>query len=326
MSLVSRPRLVDHARRAGLAAALGLALCTAAGSARASEEEDTKKALDLFEQGRKLMTNNATLNEACTTLEASLKLFHRGDTLLNLAECHRRQGKTASAWTEFDRAIAEGKKVGFTRAMQIARQLRDELGAKLSRITVTVSPEMAALPDLVITLNGREWPKDRWNKEIIVDPGAIEIGATAKGYLAFKGQLELGTDKDAKSFPVVLEKEPPPPPPPKKVVWPWIVGGIGVGMAGASVGFLVDQHKAGNELDARCGATRKACPLDYEFGPVRSRELRDFGLFVGLGVGGVLAITAGGLGLGLSSPSAAPAQTGMSLQIGPASLQLKGDF
>ena len=106
--------------RLTLTAACGLALISAAVDARA---DDQQKAEELFERGRKLMQGATTLDEACRTLEESLKLMDRGDTVLNLAECHRRQGKTATAWAEFDRALSHGSKVGFTEAIQAATQL-----------------------------------------------------------------------------------------------------------------------------------------------------------------------------------------------------------
>src|SRR4051812_19591407 len=96
-----------------LAATAGLALAGASASARA---DDQQKAEELFDEGRKLMRSRATLDEACRTLEESLRLWDRGDTVLNLALCHRLQGKTATAWAEFDKALSHGIKVRFPEA------------------------------------------------------------------------------------------------------------------------------------------------------------------------------------------------------------------
>ncbi len=194
--------------------ALAVTSCLALGVAGADARADDQAAAEeLFDRGRKLMESNATLSEACRTLQESLKLMDRGDTLLNLAECHRRQGKTATAWFEFDRALSVGTRVGFSEAVQAATHLRDALAAKLSKLTVTVPPTTAALAGLTVEVDGSPWPRERWNNGVVIDPGSLKVSARAKGYKPFEVQVELGADKDSKSVVVVLEVEPPPPPP-----------------------------------------------------------------------------------------------------------------
>ncbi len=131
--------------------------------------------------------------------------------MLNLAECHRRQGKTATAWAEFDKALSHGTKVGFSEAVQAATRLRDGLAAKLSRLTVSVPLESAALEGLTVEVDGTPWPRERWNTAFVIDPGPIRVRARARGYKPFAVQVELGADKDTKSVVVMLEVEPPPP-------------------------------------------------------------------------------------------------------------------
>jgi hypothetical protein len=58
--------------------------------------------------------------------------------------------------------------------------------------------------------------------------------------------------------------------------------------------------------------------------PARSRELLDFGLFVGLGAAGIVAIGAAGVGLGLAYRE--PSRPTTSLRIGPGSVTLQGGF
>lgn len=317
--------------RLALTAACGLALISAAGDARA---DDQQKAEELFERGRKLMQGATTLDEACRTLEESLKHMDRGDTVLNLAECHRRQGKTATAWAEFDRALSHGSKVGFTEAIQAATQLRNTLATKLSRLTVTIPSSTAALADLTVEVGGNPWPRERWNTAFVIDPGPVQIRAKARGYKPFEVGVEIGAEKDAKTVVVVLEVEPPPPPPPPPLppapiakparpLWPWIVGGAGVALGAAAISAEIVAVGAHNELDTKCGPTRQSCWRGYDFGPARTRELLGFGLFVGLGTTGVLALGAAGLGLGLSSP----AQTrGPSLVFSPTTIAVQSTF
>jgi hypothetical protein len=319
--------------RLALAVAGGLALAGAGASARA---DDQPEAVRLFDKARSLMQNAATLAEACRTLEESLKLWDRGDTVLNLALCHRRQGKTATAWAEFDKAISHGTKVGFPEAIEEAKRQRAELEAILSRLTVTVPPVTAALDGLTVEVDGEPLPRERWNIVFVRDPGPVRVRAQARGHKPFEVQVELGAKKDAKSVVVVLEVEPPPLPPtpppqprpiakPPRPVWPWVVGGAGVALGAAAVGSEILSLSAHKELDTKCGPARQSCPPGYDFHAARGREVLGFGLFVGLGAGGVLALGAAGVGLGLSSARAKQAPV-TSFVVSPTSIGVHSAF
>jgi hypothetical protein len=316
-----------------LAVAGGLALAGASASARA---DDTSEAVRLFDKGRSLMQNTATLAEACRTLEKSLELWDRGDTVLNLALCHRRQGRTATAWAEFDRALSHGTKVGFPEAIEEAKKQRADLEAILSRLTVTIPPATAALQGLAVEVDGEPWPRERWNTALVRDPGPVRVRAQARGHKPFEAQVELGANKDAKSVVVVLEVEPPPPPPPPptppprpvakppRPVWPWAVGGVGLALGAGAIGAEIVSRSAHRELDAKCGPARQSCPPGYDYHAPRARELIGFGLFVGLGAGGVLALGAASMGLGLSSR--APKEPTTSFVVSPTAIAVESAF
>lgn len=337
----SRPSCGRRGLRAPLRLALGVAAGLALGAAGADARADDQAAAEaLFDRGRKLLESNATLAEACRTLEQSLKLMDRGDTMLNLAECHRRQGKTATAWAEFDKALSYGYKVGFAEAVQTATRLRDALAAKLSRVTVTVPPATAALEGLTVEVLGRPWPRDRWNVSFVVDPGPIRVTARAKGYKPFDVQVELGADKDTKSVVVALEAEPPPPRPPPpppppgpiahppRPLWPWLVGAAGLALGAGAIGSEVVSVGAHNELDTECGASRQSCPHTYNYNPARTRELVGFGFFVGLGTTGLLAIGAAGAGLAvpLGSQTGSGAAPRTSFVVSPTTIAVRRAF
>jgi hypothetical protein len=319
-----------RARSSLVVAAVAFTLALAPGVAHAAPDE----AEQLFDRGHLLMEKNSTLDEACVVLQKSYALAERGDTLLNLAECHRRQGKTASAWSEFDHAIRVGMKVKFPEAVTVATQLRDELATKLSRVRVEVPPAVASLEGLTLEVNGKPWPKASWNKAVIHDPGPLEIVATAKGYQRFTAQVDLGKDKDEKAVAIALEPEPkpvvvpPPPPPPtpyKAPIWPWIVGGAGVALSVAAVVFEIDSRSAGGDIDSHCGGgTLRGCPRSYDFSSARARETRGFDLFVGLGAAGVAAMGVG-LGFGLALRHG-PSGERTGLVLGPTSATLEQTF
>jgi hypothetical protein len=320
--------------RIALALAGGLALAGAGPSARADDQADAVK---LFDKGRRLMQSATTLAEACRTLEDSLKLWDRGDTVLNLALCHRRQGRTATAWAEFEKALNHGTKVGFPEAIEEAKKQRAELAAVLSTITVTVPPLTAAVEGITVQVDGETWPRERWNTAFVRDPGPVRVRAEARGYKPFEAQVELGANKDAKTVVVALESEAPPPPQvtppvqprskaqPPRPVWPWVAGGAGVALGAAAIVSEIVSQSAHQELDTQCGAARQSCPPGYDFHPARTRELVGFGLFVGLGIGGVLGLGAAGVGLGLPSPRAAQTP-GPSVLLSPTSIGVRSAF
>ncbi len=106
-------------------------------------------------------------------------------------------------------------------------------------------------------------------------------------------------------------------------MWPWVVGGVGLALGAAALGSELVSLRAHAELDDHCGPGRQSCKPGYDFHAARTRELVGFGLFMGLGAGGVLAIGAAGVGLGLSYRAPAP---GPSLVVSPTSIGFQSTF
>lgn len=302
-------------RRTGFLAFAILSLTSSVAWAQAEDGQPVSdaaraEALTLFDTGRGMMQEPAKLDAACDTLTKSYALHNRGDTLLNLAECHRRQGKTATAWREFDEAIRYAEAVAFTEAIAAAVKLRDELAKDLSKLVVEVAKDPARKKTEVI-LDGKRLPEEQWGEQLFVDPGLHTVTATAEGHEPFSGSADVKKQADRAAIVVTLKKTPVPPPPkkvepppPKPVeeadgvpVWAIVVGGAGVAMLGVSTAFGIDTVSVVDELDTNCGADRTNCPGDYEFEGPRSNELRSFGLFVGFGIAGIGATAAGVIGL-----------------------------
>ena len=111
-------------RLASLVVTTVLTLCAGAanGQPAPAAPPPEQRAMELFDEGRNMMTQTGKLEEACSKLADSYELAKRGDTLLNLAECHRRQGKTATAWREFDHAIRYAQDVEYDEAIEFSHK------------------------------------------------------------------------------------------------------------------------------------------------------------------------------------------------------------
>jgi hypothetical protein len=276
-----------------------------------------EEAAKVFREGRAAMVRPGQLDKACELLAKSYAMKQRGDTLLNLAECHRRQGKTATAWREFDEAIRYAMDLGIPEAIAAAAILHDQLAKKLSVLIVEV--DMANAPaDLVVMLDGKKLPSQQWNEVLHVDPGVHSVSVTGTGLEPFEASAEVPPQGGETRLPVTPTKILPPPPPevvpvpppvaPEKParapqetpVWPFVVGGLGLTSLGVAVAFGVDNLSVGSELDELCGDGRRGCSSSYDFASARDQEVRSFALYVGLGIAGLAATTVGTLGLVLA--------------------------
>jgi hypothetical protein len=70
---------------------------------------DKSLATQLFRRGATWSTRGA-FREGCRKLEESQRLDPGGGTLLNVALCHEKEGRTATAWAEFTEASASPRK------------------------------------------------------------------------------------------------------------------------------------------------------------------------------------------------------------------------
>ena len=147
--------------------------------------------------------------EACVKLAESYRLDPGAGTLLNLAVCHEKEGKTASAWGEFLQARNDAKRMGRADREQLASEHIAALEPELPKLAIEV-PASVRVPGLTITRNGVKLEQAAWATELPVDPGKVEIVASAPGYkprtktvqIERKGHLSVSID--------ALEEEPIP--------------------------------------------------------------------------------------------------------------------
>lgn len=251
----------------------------------------------LFFAGRGLM-EATRYPEACQKFAESFRLDPAAGTLLNLAVCHEKEGKIASAWGEFKQALNDAKKAGRADREKLATEHIEVIEPELPYLTIHV-PATVRIPGLEVVRNGNPLLEGGWGTALPIDPGTIEIVTRAPGYKPKALKLAIER-KERKELTVEgLEKAPVP------VV---VVGepgwstrrkvGLGVGVlgaVGAGVGTYFGVRALGHKSESD-----DACPLfDAErrcsskgSKSMSSAQTEAWVANIGIGVG-ALAIAAG---------------------------------
>lgn len=326
-----RSSIGSSARRlAGLftLAALAASLATPATARAEATAADRAAAEALFEQARAAM-NAGRYAEACPLLQKSQELDPGGGTLLNLAMCHEREGRTATAWVEYHDAAAQAARDKREDRETAARKRAAELDAVLSRLTLAVGPDAA--PGLEVTRDGVVVPRAAWNAPVPVDPGPHVIVARAPGRAPFEAKVVVGPRADVQRLvvpalaPAPSASAPPSAPPPaapattfQRTVG-YVLGGVGIVTLGAAAGvgaYALSRDHAARDL---CGGDASCPPgdgLDASRSARRAAQATD----ILLGVGAATLIT------GVAVVLTAKPTTSTSVAVGPAALRFSASF
>src|SRR5262249_38295747 len=111
---------------------------------------DIASAEALFREGRELLAGGKVA-EACLKFTESQRQDPSPGTLLNLAACHVKQGKAASAWAEFLAAKRSAQTSGRADLAEEAQKQADLVAPQRSFLTLTVDEPA---PGLKLTRNG----------------------------------------------------------------------------------------------------------------------------------------------------------------------------
>lgn len=174
---------------------VGTILCITATTATLHAElsaEDKALATALFKEARTLMENNEVA-EACRKFQESHRLDPSGGTLLNLAACNEKLGRTATAWTHYNEALAWARRDRREDRMQFAAEHMHALEPRLSYVVIEV-PESARVEGLEIRRDGSVVRKAAWGSRMPLDPGAHVVEASADGYRAWRTEVTVDAE------------------------------------------------------------------------------------------------------------------------------------
>src|SRR5690606_29980091 len=111
---------------------------------------------------------SGSFKEACKKLEKSQRLDPATGTLLNLARCYEKVGRSASAWIAYVEVASQARRSGQPDREQTASDSAKRLAPTLAKLTIEV-PGAGQAPDLKIERNGDVVPPSLWNVSAPVD-------------------------------------------------------------------------------------------------------------------------------------------------------------
>ena len=322
---------------------LWVVVMTQSGAAHAQGAGDKAAAEALFDEGRKLMTSG-DYAVACPKLEASQALDPGVGTMLNLADCYEKSGRTASAWAQFRETSSAAHKAGSLERERVARQREQQLEPKLSYLTIVTWKGQ----DVRVARDGIPIDAAVLGTAIPVDPGKHVVSASSSGKRSWSTDVTVGTlsDRVSVSVPIlpdepeqagpVLAQEAQPPASKTTVADSGsaahdsgstrrilAIVAAGVGVVGLATGTIFGVKAASTWSDAK--ASCDPYPYCGEKAPKLSKDAAESGTIstIAFVVGGV-GLAAGAL-LWFMTP-ARPTEAHAALDVGPGSVTVHGRF
>jgi hypothetical protein len=186
---------------------LVVALAAPAGADGGSSNKAAAEAL--FVEGRRL-AGEGKYADACPKFEASQKLDPGLGTVLNLADCYEKIGKTASAWAQYREAIPLARAAGSTERETLATERSKALESRLSTLTIRAMSGDSGDAALDVRRDGVSVDAAELSTPIPVDPGTHEVTAAAPGQKPWSAKVAVGTNA-AKVVVEIPKLEPAAP-------------------------------------------------------------------------------------------------------------------
>ncbi len=252
-------------RASAFAATLLLGTTVSVAGLAAPSAADVAVAQRSFDEARALFGAGKTA-EACERFAQSQHLDPKLGTLLNLAICHEKLGKVASAWSEFHDARSIATAGALKERVQFADEHLATLAPLLSYLRVRMDAETRAGGPSV-RLDGEPVDPAALDTEIPVDPGDHQVVVTSRDGRSWKGAAHTArTDKVVVSVPHLVPpvaKAPPAGPAKEPASHGRRTAGLvtmgaslAVGAVGGVFGFMA--ISARKDAEAACAANQCA--------------------------------------------------------------------
>lgn len=151
---------------------------------------DKVAAQALFDDARRLV-NAQDYAAACPRFADSERLDPSPSTLLNLANCWEKLGRSATAWATYKEAESAANALKREDYMATAQRHADALAPKLSRLTINVPQPIAGVQ---VKRDGTLIGAAEWGVSIPVDMGTHTVDARAPGYKGWTTNVDVSRD------------------------------------------------------------------------------------------------------------------------------------
>jgi hypothetical protein len=276
----------------------------------------------LMDEGHALIANG-NFDAACAKFTASMKLAPRLATQLAIADCHEREGKVATASTDYRIATTLAERANDEKARDAALAKSKELAAEIPHLVLVIAADEPA--GFAVTSDGVELPAASLENPIAIDPGEHVIAATATGAAPWQEKVTVAPKETRPVKIPQLEQElaPPPPRPPREAhgrgreIGAIVAGGVGLVAGAIGAGYMVQAYSDKSEAERSPDCDGASCYVGS-----RGAKLRDSAHDESV-VGGVLLGVAGGavavaVVLELTAPRSAQAARETAIRITPA--------
>jgi len=164
-----------------------------------------------FHEGHALLKDKRYA-EACAKFAQSQRLDPASGTLLALAYCQELSALFASAWESYQAAAQLAEREGHTDRQSAASERVQVLGARVSKLTVQVPPELLNLAGFRLLRDGVEIERASFGLALPTDGGPHMFHASAPGRVPWTSTVTLLAERDQKILVLpVLDLERPVP-------------------------------------------------------------------------------------------------------------------
>jgi hypothetical protein len=318
--------------------ALSSVVFLAAGALHAEPNAAQRAAAEaLFQRAAELM-DAEKYAEACEKFQASQELDPALGTMLHLADCYDRAGKTASSWALFQEAAQKARRGGQPDRERIANERAQDLQKRLSLLELRIAKEHV-VPGLELAVNGVAVPRASLNTPLPVDPGSTRVEARAPGKKPWTATfalpvgpvtrvLEIGALADAprKAEPSPAsgsERRDEPRSSNVQVTLGYVTGAVGIAALVAGGFFAYRAYDQNRRSKAECRTEDpNACTSD---GVELRDDAKQSAAFSTIATVSGAALVAGGVVIVLTAPPSAPSREHAALPRG-AALSIRGAF
>jgi hypothetical protein len=196
--------------------ALAVCVTSVVSVARADQTTGTAVAEALFRDAVQLLLADK-VDEACPKFLESQAIDPSLGTLLYLATCHEKQGRTASAWSEFTSAKDWAERTNQGERAAFARRHLAPLEERLSSVVLRAP----AIPGMHIKVDNGVLSVAALGTPLPLDPGQHTIAVEAEGYMPWHTAINIPAEPGKTEVTVpVLEPVHSSLPPPSTTTTP----------------------------------------------------------------------------------------------------------